>query len=266
MAYIVYKHTNKTNGKCYIGITGRSDPKRRWGGGSGYVQNKHFYSAIRKYGWDGFKHEIIADVPTLEEAYAMEKELIAKYDSANPERGYNQDLGGNGPGKMSETTIRKHAEIMNRLYRETDLREKISEGGKRRFEKDEEHEKLRKAAILRNQDPEKFNNICEGNRNRWKREGEREKVSEGLKSYYEDNPQRKEEISKERKAFFEAHPEKKSTKKVAQVKNDEIIRIWDSLTEAAEQCKIELKNISAVCRGKRKTAGGYVWRYENEKL
>lgn len=261
MAYIVYKHTNKTNGKCYIGITGQS-PRKRWNGGAGYAQNSYFYSAIKKYGWDGFEHTIIAEGLTLEEAYAMERELIAKYNSSNREHGYNLDLGGNGAGSRSEETIRKQTEIIRRLYRETNLRQKISEGGKRRFKKEEEHEKLRRAANLRNQDAEKFNNICEGNRNRWKREEEHEKISESLKSYYQDNPQRKEEISKERRAYFEAHPEKKTTKKVAQIQTDEkVIKVWDSLTEAAEQCKIELKNISAVCRGKRKTAGGYIWRF-----
>lgn len=260
MAYIVYKHTNKANGKCYIGITGQS-PSKRWSGGAGYAKNNYFYSAIKKYGWDGFEHTIIAEGLTLEEAYAMERELIAKYNSSNRERGYNLDLGGNGAGSKSEETIRKHTETVRRLYRETNLRQKISEGSKRRFEKKEEHEKLRRAATLRNQDAKKFNNICEGNRNRWKREEEHIKVSEGLKSYYQDNPQRKEEISRERKAYFKAHPEKKTTKKVAQLQNEEVVKIWDSITEAAEQCKIELKNISAVCRGKRKTAGGYIWRF-----
>lgn len=260
MAYFVYKHTNKTNGKCYIGITGRA-PKRRWVNGAGYVSNEYFYSAIKKYGWDGFEHTILAEGLTLEEACAMERELIAEYNSADREYGYNLDLGGTGAGKRSEATVQKQRENVNRLYRETDLRQKISEGGKRRFEKEEEHEKLRKAAYMRNQDPQKYQNICEGNRNRWKREEEREKVSEGLKSYYANNPERKEEIAKERKAFFAAHPEKKTTKKVAQLDlTEEVVKIWDSLTEAAKNCGLDVRNISAVCTGKRKTAGGYIWR------
>ena len=262
MPYVVYKHTNKTNGKCYIGITGRANPNRRWCGGAGYSQNKYFYSAIQKYGWDGFEHSIIAEGLSLEEAYEMEKKLIKEYDSANRLYGYNLDLGGNGAGSRSEATRQKNRETRIRLYRETDLRQKISEGGKRRFAKTEEHEKLSRAAILRNQDPQKFENICEGNRKRWADTAEHDKISKGLKSYYAKNPDRHGRISEERKHYFAKHPEKKKTRTVVQLsKTGEVIRAWSSMTEAAKQFGTSSQNISAVCNGRRRTAGGYIWRY-----
>lgn len=265
MPYVVYKHTCKINGKCYIGITGQKNPRKRWGGGAGYINNGHFYSAIKKYGWDGFDHSIIAEGLSLEEAYEMEKKLIKEYDSANSLHGYNLDLGGNGAGRRTEETRKKSKEIINRLYREINLREKISEGGKRRFAKQEEHEKLSKAAYKRNQDPQKYNNICEGNRRRWQREEEHQKISAGLEKYYKNNPERKEEIKKERKQFFAEHPEKKTTRAVDQITIDGIyVKTWLSMTEAEGELGISLKNISAVCRGQRKTAGGYVWRYKDE--
>lgn len=91
--YSVYKHTSP-NGKVYIGITKRI-PKHRWGkNGRGYRNNKYFYSAIIKYGWDSFTHEILYSGISKEEAQRMEIDLISKYNSANGDFGYNLSLGG----------------------------------------------------------------------------------------------------------------------------------------------------------------------------
>lgn len=96
MAYTVYVHTNKRNGKKYVGITSKK-PEQRWDSGYGYYLNKPFYHAIKKYGWnDGFIHDIIADGLTAERAAELERELIAQYDSNNPQHGYNRTGGGFG--------------------------------------------------------------------------------------------------------------------------------------------------------------------------
>lgn len=91
-AYCVYKHTCP-NGKVYIGIT-RQNPIKRWKGGSGYKENKHFYSAILKYGWVNIKHEILYDELNEEQACVKEVELISKYNSNDREFGYNNSTGG----------------------------------------------------------------------------------------------------------------------------------------------------------------------------
>lgn len=106
--YCVYKHTTPT-GKVYIGITG-GNPLARWRGGYGYYKNKHFYSAILKYGWENITHEILFDNLTKEQAEAKEIELIALHQSANREYGYNIDNGGTANGKHSIETLRKMSE------------------------------------------------------------------------------------------------------------------------------------------------------------
>lgn len=50
---------------------------------------------------------------------------------------------------------------------------------------------------------------------------------------------------------------------VQQFKDGELVAEYKSLTEAENITGIEKHNISEACRGKSKTAGGYIWRYVN---
>ena len=40
------------------------------------------------------------------------------------------------------------------------------------------------------------------------------------------------------------------------------IKKWSCIKEASKKLKIKDSNISLVCKGKRKTAGGHIWKYE----
>ena len=135
--YTVYKHT-APNGKAYIGLTGRN-PARRWGGGCNYYKQKHFGNAIKKYGWNNFKHEIIRNNLTKEEACQLEKELIAKYKTNDPKHGYNLSTGGESGAAgvvITEATRQK-------------LRETHKGINKGRHLSDETKEKLRKINLGR---------------------------------------------------------------------------------------------------------------------
>lgn len=90
--YFLYKHT-APNGKVYIGIT-KQVPQKRWLNGKGYAANEHFYNAIKKYGWNNIKHDILFSNLTKEEACKKEIELIAFYNSNNSSYGYNNSSGG----------------------------------------------------------------------------------------------------------------------------------------------------------------------------
>ena len=91
--YCVYKHTNRANGKVYIGVTSQR-PRDRWDSGWGYQKNKHFWDAIQKSGWENFDHEILFRDLTQEEAFAKEQELILEYGSSDYRKGYNCSTGG----------------------------------------------------------------------------------------------------------------------------------------------------------------------------
>lgn len=96
--YIVYKHT-APNGKVYIGITG-FDPEYRWlNNGRGYKTQTTFFNAIIKYGWINFRHEVLFDGLTKEEALDKEEELIQQYKSYDRRYGYNVSLRGAIYGK-----------------------------------------------------------------------------------------------------------------------------------------------------------------------
>lgn len=189
--YIVYKHTNKTNGKVYIGITCQRI-RDRWKGGHGY-RSQYFSRAIKKYGWDGFVHEIVAENLSKEDACELERILIKSYRSTETEYGYNQALGGDGGG------------MYNKHHSES-AKKKISKARKEN-------------------------------------------------GFTEDH---KRHIS-ESKQGAKHH----LAKKVYQyTKDGEFIREWDYMSLAAKELNINKGNIGSVCNGDRKTAGGFVWKYE----
>ena len=98
--YIVYRHISPS-GKSYIGITCQN-PEIRWRKGKGYIEytrnreqfNKKFINAIKKYGWENFKHEILCTDLTFKEANEKEKFYVQYYDSFK--NGYNATTGGDG--------------------------------------------------------------------------------------------------------------------------------------------------------------------------
>ena len=58
----------------------------------------------------------------------------------------------------------------------------------------------------------------------------------------------------------------KHCKKVKQYdKNNNFIKIWNSTIEVEKELHINGGNISLCCNNKRKSVGGYIWRYVNEE-
>ena len=104
----MYKHTNKANGKCYIGTTSQR-PEARWKHGEGYKSCRLFYRAIQKYTWDGFEHEILYTNLSKSEAEALEISLIMQNKASDPQSSYNLTNGGRGISgcTMSDEAKRK---------------------------------------------------------------------------------------------------------------------------------------------------------------
>lgn len=110
MSYCVYVHTFP-NGKRYVGITSQ-EPCKRWANGNGYAHNKHMTRAVKKYGWNNIKHEIVLCGLSKAEAERKEVELISLYESNSTEHGYNITCGGESIGKHSEASKKKMSEAL----------------------------------------------------------------------------------------------------------------------------------------------------------
>ena len=91
--FCVYMHTNKINGKKYVGIT-KEKPERRWGKNGCRYRTGVFAKAIAKYGWDNFEHKILFENLSQIEAQQKEIDLIKEFRSFANEYGYNSTKGG----------------------------------------------------------------------------------------------------------------------------------------------------------------------------
>ena len=146
--FYVYVHVCP-NGKRYVGVTTQTKPEYRWQEGKGYRYNKHFYSAILKYGWTNFQHEVF-EVDSAEEMYRKEVELISFYHSNDPRYGYNNSVGGEKSAlgyRHSEESRKKMSEALkgkSKLFSEEHKRH-IAEASKKRWLDPEYREKISKA-------------------------------------------------------------------------------------------------------------------------
>lgn len=87
---IIYKTTNLINGKIYVGQSARHNDAAYLGSG------KFFLQAVKDFGLDNFKKEILESCSELD-VDAREMFWIKELDARNPAVGYNKALGGSRP-------------------------------------------------------------------------------------------------------------------------------------------------------------------------
>ena len=122
----IYKFTNKTNNKVYIGKADNLEERykshmRNYDNHNLQDYNTKFYRALRKYGFENFNYEILESNRywTAEVLNQKEVEYIAKYRATEDEYGYNIQKGGLNtavPRKLSEKQV---LEIKNKLVTST---------------------------------------------------------------------------------------------------------------------------------------------------
>jgi len=103
---IIYRTTNKINGKIYVGQTVTEDKCYL---GSGNL----IKLAIKKYGKENFVRETLQTCRTQKRLDERERYWIKKLRSQEKEIGYNLENGGNGTGKHTEEWKRNVSEKMS---------------------------------------------------------------------------------------------------------------------------------------------------------
>lgn len=105
---IIYKITNRINGKIYIGQTIFSLAVRKNGHLGNSRRKKRTKSqisnAIAKYGIDNFIFETLCETDSIDELNDLEKKYISELKSNTRGIGYNTMSGGLQKGRHSEET------------------------------------------------------------------------------------------------------------------------------------------------------------------
>lgn len=256
--HYIYCHT-APNGKRYVGQT-TQDPKDRWSNGHGYYKQKKFYRAIKKYGWNNFKHEILKTCCYQATADYLECFYIKQYDSASREHGYNLTTGGGGaPSHVVSEELRQH---LSRKAKERGIspenRRKMLEGSRRSTKKRkpmslEQRQYLSKIRsgsgcwiYGKTHSPETKAKMSATRKGRKRSKAECEATSRGLLNSEKVHARRKPVLQYDTDGNFIAR--------------------HVSLKAAGESIGTASNGVREVCIGKKDTFHGYVWEYEDEDL
>ena len=224
--WIVYCHTNKINNKKYVGITGK-DVNIRWKNGKGYSSSTHFNSAIQKYGWDNFNHDILFDGLSKQEAEDKERELILSLHLKDRRYGYNLTDGGEGTNGYCFTEEQK-----KKMSEKQKGSNSIFYGKKRTKEFCEIISKARKGMVFSEKHKK---NLSLSHLNKKLPDEQKRKISNS-------SPKKRKVICLETKQVF------------------------DSITKVSSFYNKDARHIGECCSGKRMTWNNLHWAYYEDCL
>lgn len=235
--WCVYMHEHRESGKKYIGIT-EHKPTKRWKNGEGYKQCPRFYPAIQEYGWDAFRHEILFTDLTKEEAEALEIELIAKYETQDPTKGYNVASGG---------PVNKDFHRSDEFKQKVSIARKGVYAGERHNmwgipKSEETKERIRAAQIGVPKSAESCKKMSEGAKRRWGASNKKEREHLRELNLGGNNP------------------------RARAVKCLDTGVVYSAVREAGRETGVENSCIVRCCNGERQTAGGLRWAYADEAV
>lgn len=258
MGYI-YRIKNIVTGKYYIGESKDKNIQSRWNTHIRLVnQNKGcpaLRDAVKKYGWDKFKFEIIC-ICFDSDRYIYERHYIQKYNSQVP-NGYNITKGGEGGGfegkTHSESTRKRLSEASTKYYSDPEKRKENSVRVKEAMKSVNIRERMQKS--------EKWKKAVEKMKQGKKvSEETKQKIRESVTKYFQGDDLNKNNIKNHRKIMAKARG-----KKVSQYTLEgEFIATYESMKEAERQTGCNDDCIRNVIKGKTQTAKGFKWKLAEE--
>ena len=183
-----------------------------------------FYRAIKKYGWNNIEHIILASGLSSSEASTLERMYIEKYHTTNKKYGYNMTDGGEYFGHMSEEHKQKIGDA-NRGERNGMYGHRYT---------DEERQYMSEHSV-------------------WNGRNHTEETKQKMSLARKEHPI----------AFYgKEHP---MAHAVLQYDlNGKYINRYDTAKEAEEKTGTLRSTICTCLKGRKKTAGGYIWKYADD--
>lgn len=256
----IYRHTSPS-GKIYIGITSKS-PEERWAKGWGYVRCPVFMKAIKKYGWDNIKHEVLFTGLSEERVKQLEINLIRHYKRLG--LSYNITDGGDGSlGRFAseETKAKQRARKLGKKLSEehrAKIRKFVHENLKGVPLSEETKRKLHEANKGKKPSPQTIAALKEYLKTRVVSQESIIKMVETqrLKGY------------KNSIAVLDRNREQigiKHRKPVVQFDlAGNYIKRYDAVKFAAAEAHIDVSPIISCCKNRACTAAGSMWMYEED--
>lgn len=261
---VIYKITNKENGKVYIGQTTqglmkrirqhRSEAKRY-----DELQARGcrcLYRAMNKYGCDTFSVEIVYEAHDANDLDEAESFFIKEYGSLAP-NGYNIESGGNAGKTLSEETRKMISDKVSILWSDPAYREHMSD--------------IHKGIVW---DEDVVRRRAESTRRAFKGKTPEERRAIAMRKragvmagrHYDCGKFKGSGVDGRTTEEHKILMSEKNGKRVICLETGDVYRSARHAAESIGKNKTCGTNIAGCCNGRYKSMYGYTWRWESEVI